>query len=80
MTFTTEELRTVAILAGLPDSHLTWFSDHGEQVQLARGDHMFDRGQRADYMFIVVRGTIEGYEEVGGPRIHYLRLLRLLPE
>ena len=32
MTFTTEELRTVAILEGLPDSHLAWFSDHGEKV------------------------------------------------
>ena len=66
MTFTTEELRTVAVLEGLPDSHLTWFSDHGEKVQLARGDRMFERGQRADFMFIVVSGTIEGYEEVGG--------------
>ena len=66
MKFTTEELRTVAILEGLPDPQLTWFSDHGEKVQLARGDHMFDCGQHADFMFIVVSGTIEGYEEVGG--------------
>ena len=66
MKFTTEELRTVAILEGLPDPQLTWFADHGEKVQLARGDHIFDCGQHADFMFIVVNGTIEGYEEVGG--------------
>ena len=66
MTFTTEELRPVAILAGLPDSHLAWFSNHGEKVQLARGNRMFERGQPADFMFIVVSGTIEGYEQVGG--------------
>jgi signal transduction histidine kinase len=66
MTFTTEELRPVAILAGLPDSHLAWFSDHGEKVQLARGNRMFERGQPADFMCIVVSGTIEGYEQVGG--------------
>ena len=66
MTFTTEELRTVAILQGLPASHLAWFSNHGEKVQLARGDRMFECGQPADFMFIVVSGTIEGYEQVGG--------------
>ena len=66
MRFTIDELRSVAILDGLPDSHLAWFADHGDKVQLARGDHMFERGQPADFMFIVVRGTIDGYEDVGG--------------
>ena len=66
MSFTTDELRSVGILRGLPDSQLAWFSDHGEEIQLVCGEHMFERGQPADFMFIVVTGTIEGYEEVGG--------------
>lgn len=66
MKFTTDELRAVGILEGLQDAQLAWFSDHGEKVQLAGGEHMFECGQPADFMFIVVSGTIEGYEEVGG--------------
>jgi len=64
--FSPDEMRTVAILEGLPDSHLDWFAEHGERLQLVRGDRMFECGQPADFMFIVVRGAIEGYEEVGG--------------
>ena len=66
MSFTTDELRSVGILRGLPDSQLAWFSDHGDKIQLVCGAHMFECGQPADFMFIVVTGTIEGYEEVGG--------------
>lgn len=69
MSFTTDELGSVAILRGLPMSHLAWFAEHGDQIQLARGEHMFECGQPADYMFIVVSGTIEGYEQVGGEEL-----------
>jgi len=33
---------------------------------LAAQDHMFKNGQPADYMFIIVTGTIQRYEEIGG--------------
>ena len=66
MTFTTDELRPVAILAGLPEEQLAWLADHGEKIDLASGDRMFGRGQPADFMFIVVRGTIQRFEEIGG--------------
>jgi signal transduction histidine kinase len=66
MSFTTDELGSVAILQGLPVSQLAWFAEHGDQVRLARGEHMFECGQPADFMFIVVSDTIEGYEKVGG--------------
>lgn len=66
MKFTREELRPLAILADLPDEHLDWFCEHGERVQLATGDRMFESGQIADALWIVVAGTIQGFEEVGG--------------
>jgi signal transduction histidine kinase len=66
MKFTTDELRTVAILEGLPEWQLAWIADHGEKIELAQGDRMFERGQPADFMFIVVKGTIQRYEEIGG--------------
>jgi signal transduction histidine kinase len=66
MKFTADELRTVTILESLPEWQLAWFSDHGEKIDLAPGDRMFERGQPSDFMFIVVRGAIQRYEEIGG--------------
>ena len=66
MRFTTAELRSLAILEGLPDAHLDWFSEHGERIVLDSGDHMFDRGRVADALWIVVKGVIQGFEEIGG--------------
>ena len=66
MKFTTDDLRHVNILEGLPEVQLAWLTDHGERIDLAPGDRMFERGQPADFMFIVVRGTIQRYEEIGG--------------
>jgi len=64
--FGADELGTVTILQGLPEWQLAWIRDHGDRIDLAQGDRMFERGQPADFMFIVVRGTIQRYEEIGG--------------
>lgn len=66
MKFTTEELRNVTILQDLPEWQLAWFCDHGDKIDLALGEQMFERGQPSDFMFIVVSGTIQRYEEIGG--------------
>jgi len=66
MRFTPQELGALSILSGLPDAHVAWFAEHGEGVELAGGEHMFERGQPAEFMFIVVGGAVEGYEEVAG--------------
>lgn len=66
MKLTTEELSEVAILKGLPEWQLAWFGDHGDKIDLAPGDHMFERGQPSEFMFIVVRGRIQRYEEIAG--------------
>jgi len=66
MKFTVDELRPLKIFEGLSDDQLAWFCEHGERLELAQGDRMLERGQPADYMFVVVQGAIEGYEEVGG--------------
>ncbi len=66
MTFELDELRPLEILGGLPDEQLRWFRTHGRRVTLETGDRMFERGRPADAMWIVVRGTIQGFEEHGG--------------
>jgi signal transduction histidine kinase len=54
------------LFEGLSDEELDWFCARGERVVLARGDHMFERGELATSLWIVVSGTIQGFEEVGG--------------
>jgi signal transduction histidine kinase len=66
VTFTTEELRPLAILEGLGEGPLIWLGDHGVRIELDAGDRMFTLGQPAEFMFIVVAGTIQRYEEIGG--------------
>jgi len=66
MKFSNDELRPLAILQGLPEQVLTWLSDHGTRIDLAAGERIFTRGHPADYMFIVVEGKIQRYEEIGG--------------
>lgn len=64
--FTLDELRPLPLLDGLPDSQLQWLCDHGQRITLAEGERMFEHGQVADYMFVVVRGTVERFEKIGG--------------
>ncbi len=66
MSFTRDELRPLDILEGLPDEQVDWLCEHGERITLEPGEHMFDRGQVADSLWIVVEGVIQGFEEIGG--------------
>ena len=66
MSFTRDELRPLDILEGLPDEQLDWLREHGERITLESGERMFDRGQVADALWIVVTGVIQGFEEIGG--------------
>ena len=54
MSFTRDELRPLDILEGLPDEQLDWLCEHGERITLDSGDHMFDRGQVADALWIAI--------------------------
>ena len=64
MSFTRDELRPLGILEGLPDEQLDWLREHGERITLEPGEHMFDRGQVADSLWIVVKGVIQGFAGV----------------
>jgi len=61
-----EELRDLTILEGLPDEVLDWFRDRGERIVLDSGDRMFERGDVANALWIIVSGVVQGFEEVGG--------------
>ncbi len=66
MRFTRDDLRSLAILDGLPDDVLDWLCEHGTRVELTQGTHMFERGNPADALWMVVSGVIQGFEEIGG--------------
>jgi len=69
MNFTTKELRPLSILEGLPVKLLTWLCDHGTRIELAKQDHIFRGGQPADFMFIVISGKIQRYQEIDGQMV-----------
>ena len=60
MKFTVDELRPLAIFEGLSNDQLAWFCEHGAKLELEAGDRMLEIGQPADFMFVVVTGSIEG--------------------
>jgi signal transduction histidine kinase len=64
--FVVDELRGIKIFEGLSDDQLAWFCKYGTKIELETGDHMFERGDPADHMYVVVKGKIDGHEEVGG--------------
>jgi CRP-like cAMP-binding protein len=66
MKFTVDDLRPVSLFEGLSDVQLAWFCEHGVKMELASGDRILERGQPAEHMFVVVAGSIDGYEEIGG--------------
>jgi signal transduction histidine kinase len=64
--FAVDDLRGLTIFEGLREDQLAWFCAHGTRIELASGEHMFERGDPADFMYVVVSGRIDGHEEVGG--------------
>ena len=61
MKITTKELRPLAIFENLSEQLLEWICEHGTKIGLATNEHMFEHCQAADYMFVVVTGTIQRY-------------------
>ena len=66
MTLTRADLRPLRIFEGLPDPVLDWLSETGDGVDLAAGSRMFEHGQPADALWVVVEGVIQRFEEIGG--------------
>jgi signal transduction histidine kinase len=64
--YSVEDLRPLAILKGIPELTLEWLVSHGTRIDLAMGERMFSRGQPAEFMFIVVNGKVQRFEEIGG--------------
>jgi signal transduction histidine kinase len=61
-----DDLRPVPDLAGLPDDLLAWLAENGEVVDAAPGERLFDAGDPADHLFVVLSGALQVFLPVGG--------------
>ncbi len=52
-------LRVVAEFADVPESQLEWLYRSGEVRHLNTGDHLFQRDEPADNLFIILSGTLD---------------------
>ncbi len=68
------ELRAFPIFEGLPDAVLEWLAREGRVITLAKGERMFEPGETADTMFIVLNGTIHVERHVGAQFLGTLTL------
>jgi C4-dicarboxylate-specific signal transduction histidine kinase len=58
-----DDLRRVPMLSDLSDEELQWLIDHGEELCFEAGDITVELGTKADRMFILLEGEIEGRTE-----------------
>jgi signal transduction histidine kinase len=63
---TVAELRELAIFVDLPDDMLEWLLAHGEVYQYDHGEVVLEDGAQANYMYVIVEGTIHIHVQDGG--------------
>ncbi len=60
-------LERLVPLAGLSQEERLWLAQHGEELVAEPGDTLFDEGEPADRMVILLKGEIHVYRQYGGP-------------
>src|SRR6201998_3624669 len=60
-------LDRVGPLQGLPFEDRRWLAEHGEEVVGQPGDILFEEGQPADRMILILKGEIHVQRQRGGP-------------
>jgi signal transduction histidine kinase len=63
------ELLRIPTFEGLPDDQLDWFISQCEEVRLKAGDTFLQQGTPAQWMFVVLEGTMQMRGSLGGEAI-----------
>ena len=63
------DLRRVPIFEDLEESKLDWLLEHGDCIALEPGDALWEKGQEADHMYIVLEGSVQIFLEVAGQTV-----------
>lgn len=58
-----EALRRVHVFSDLPDEQLRWFVDNSEELRIATGEVLFQKGTPADIMAVYLEGEVRGYRD-----------------
>lgn len=66
MELTISDLQQVPDLAEVPEDQLQWLLDHGEIITYTVGEHIFQRGDPIDKMFVVLEGKLNLMVEQNG--------------
>lgn len=53
------ELKAFSTFQNLPEEHLQWLIDHSDVLTLKAGDHLFKKGDPVDYMYMILKGSLE---------------------
>ncbi len=61
-----DELRTLPVFEGLGESILEWVAAHAEPLDLAPGDLLFEAGDPAEAMNILLEGELQFHFEISG--------------
>jgi signal transduction histidine kinase len=63
------ELLRVPVFADLPDDQLAWFLSQTQEVQLKAGDIYMRVGEPAEFMVVILEGTLQVRGEINGETI-----------
>ncbi|SDK74591.1 Cyclic nucleotide-binding domain-containing protein [Catalinimonas alkaloidigena] len=63
---TPDALRAVSVFEELPDDILTWFLSEARLIELAKGEFLFQEGDPADDLFVLLEGEIHLVLKIGG--------------
>src|SRR5665213_4382322 len=63
------ELLKVPVFADLPDDQIAWFISQSQEVRLKTGETVFNQGDSADAMYVILEGQIHARGELGGETV-----------
>jgi len=72
-----EDLRTIPLFADLPDEDLEWLASRMEVKSYAPGDTVWEQGDPADNMIILLEGEVRSTPNSGFPSVYVLQAGRV---
>ena len=70
-TATIEDLKKIIALHDMPVEHLQWILDHSEYHEYPDGNIVMKTGEIAEYMMLIIEGTLSFYMNKSGTLVHY---------
>ncbi len=69
---TIQEVKNVIALSDLPDEHLQWIIARTEYHEYEDGTVLFNTGEPALYMWILLEGKLDFYMDMNGTMVYYI--------